>query len=422
MSRRWRYRCCVAATLLALLVVEGCGFSDSGAGESQAPDEAPEALALVPEAAGTSTDGSLSSKTIDLQLDQLMAADESSKSSSSHDTPDAALLPRDSGNGFDPSRNGPAGLGWAGNVHPLTGRPAANADAAARPVLMMKVDNHPRARPQVGLDLADMVFDLRAEGVTRFAAVFQSKVPDPVGPVRSSRTSDFDLLRGFDQPLYGSSGGNANVAQGLRSLPIVELTNLTRREYFRNRSRPAPHNLFVNASDLYALAPDTVPAPQPWFTFGSSGRSPGSTAVPVTGPVTVSFRGSPVVTHTWDAGEKGWLRTQDGRPHITLDPVTNEEIQLAPENVVIMVTDYHSSPADLRSPEVRSTGTGPLLVLSDGQAVAGSWRRDSATDPLSLMDVDGQEIVLTAGRTWVLMPESGQVTLPDGVRPPGWTR
>ena len=153
-----------------------------------------------------------------------------------------------------------------GPVAPLTGLPALAADVA-RSAMVIKVDNHPRARPQTGLDQADIVFDLRAEGITRFAAVFQSNIPEPVGPVRSSRTSDFDLLRGFDTPIYGSSGGNDHVTNGLRGLPIVELTNRTRNEYFRDFSRPAPHNLYINGSDLYDLAPTDLPNPQPWFEY-----------------------------------------------------------------------------------------------------------------------------------------------------------
>ena len=307
----------------------------------------------------------------------------------------------------------------SGPTFPFTGEPATGSDAAAltRSALVVKVDNHPRARPQTGLDQADMVFDVRAEGVTRFAAVFHSRIPDPVGPVRSSRTSDFDLLTGLDTPLYASSGGNAYVARNLRTLQIVELTNLTRTEYFRDFSRPAPHNLYVNGTDLYELAPDDLPAPQPWFAYRhGDGGEPPPNAVEVTGPVTIAYTGSPTVTHAWDPTVEGWLRTQDNNPHTTAGGD-----QLAPENVVIMVTTYGTSPADAASPEVRSTGSGPVVVLSDGHAVAGTWERPTAEDKPVLLDIDGNPIQLTPGRTWILMPEAGQVTFPDGQTPPGWT-
>ena len=291
-----------------------------------------------------------------------------------------------------------------GPLWPLTGLPAGDGDID-RPVLVMKIDNHPRARPQTGLDQADIVFDVRAEVVTRFAAVFHTNIPNPVGPVRSSRTSDFDLLRGFDTPLYGSSGGNNYVASGLRSLPIVSLTNLTRQEYFRGAGS-APHNLYVNADDLYALAPDDLPSPGAWFEYRAEGEELAAGATPVTETVTVDFTGSSIVTHTWDSSLVGWVRTQDGAPHLTVDGV-----QLAPENVVVMVTDYSTSPADAVSPEVRSTGSGPVFVLTDGHLIEGTWDRPDAAEPPTLATAAGEVIRLTPGRTWVLMPEAGQTSI-----------
>ncbi len=303
-----------------------------------------------------------------------------------------------------------------GVAAPLSGVLLDEAAAAVildRPALVVKVDNHPRARPQTGLDLADIVFDLRAEGVTRFAAVFHSVIPDPVGPVRSSRTSDFDLLRGLDTPIYASSGGNDYVTAGLRELPIVELTNRSRNEYFRDFSRPAPHNLFIMGSDLYSVAGERGGSPSPWFSYRRSESGILDTGVEATGPVTISFTGSPVVTHTWDDELGGWLRTQDGHPHLTSDGV-----QLAPENVVVATTTYRTSPADASSPEVVSTGGGDLLVLTDGRIIAGSWSRPAASDKLSLADSAGDEIALTPGRTWVLFAEEGQVGFASGQSPP----
>jgi hypothetical protein len=296
-----------------------------------------------------------------------------------------------------------------GSRAPLTGLPVS-PEVAERPALMVKVDNHPRARPQTGLDLADLVFEVRAEGITRFAAVFQSELPEPVGPVRSSRTSDFDLLRGLDTPLYASSGGNDYVTNGLRSLPIVELTNRTRTEYFRDFSRVSPHNLYVNGRDLYALVDsDELPTPVPWFGYGPPERDLPDTAVAATGPVRIAYTGSPLVTHEWDESVGGWLRTQDGAPHLTVDGD-----QLAPENVAIFITDYTTSPADAISPEVRSVGRGSLVVLTAGHIITGTWERETAESKPVLTDDDGEAIVLTAGRTWVLMPETGQVSFASG--------
>jgi len=376
-SRRW-----IVVTLIATLLVVGCG-STSGSGDGTLDNSDDEGRALASSAAEGAESGDAVAEPD--RPEQLPATDE--------------LQP-------------------VGPVYPLTGLPIDPDDDTGerRAALVVKVDNHPRARPQTGLEQADIVFDVRAEGVTRFAAVYQSQVPDPVGPVRSSRTSDFDIIVGFDRPIYASSGGNEYVARKLRTLPIVELTNLTRTEYFRDFSRPAPHNLYVNASDLYALAPDDLTAPAPWFTYRNVAEPTSSDGVAIAGPVTIDYTGSPTVTHTWDATRMGWLRNQDNNPHTN---ATGD--QLAPENVVIIVTEYGVSPADPISPEVRSTGSGPLAVLTDGRAIAGRWERPNADDKLMLYDDNNNLIELTPGRTWVLMPELGQVTFPAGSTPPGWT-
>jgi hypothetical protein len=292
-----------------------------------------------------------------------------------------------------------------GPIAPLTGM--AGEGDLDRPALAAKIDNHPNARPQTALDQADLVFEARAEGVTRFLAVFHSESPSPFGPVRSSRTSDFDLLRGLDTPLYSSSGGNDYVANGLRSLPIIEVTAISQSSYFRDGSRPAPHNLFVNADDLFALAGDDAIAPSPWFDYRTAGEALNDSAAMTEGSVTIRYRGSPVVTHTWSSARAGWLRTQDGRPHTT---VTGD--QLAPENVVVLVTSYVTSAADSASPELVSVGSGQAFVLTDGAVIEGTWNRPTASDKPELIDLDGQPIKLTPGRTWVLYPESGQVDIP----------
>jgi hypothetical protein len=272
--------------------------------------------------------------------------------------------------------------------------------------MVLKIDNHADARPPVGLEHADLVFDVRAEGVTRFAAVFHSSIPVTVGPIRSSRTSDYDLLLGLDHPVYGSSGGNEGVMAGLGDLPIYELTNQTRGEYFRDRSRPAPHNLFIHPEDLYALVPAGEGGPRPWFSYRAAGEEPPGSASPVDGTVTVSFTGGPTVGFSWDATAGRWLRTQNGQPHLTADGE-----QLAPANVVIMVTTYGTSPADASSPEVRSTGQGELTVLTGGHAITGTWERLEATDKPTLLDEAGDPIALAPGQTWVLYPQAGQVRL-----------
>jgi Protein of unknown function (DUF3048) N-terminal domain/Protein of unknown function (DUF3048) C-terminal domain len=292
-----------------------------------------------------------------------------------------------------------------GPVAPLTGLPATGDVDLSRPALVLKIDNRAEARPQIGIDQADMVFDVRAEGVTRFMAVFHSQTPNPAGPVRSSRTSDFDLLRGFDHPLYGSSGGNDFVMQALKSVPAQAVTNFTRTEYYRDRKRPPPHNLMIDANKLYALAGDQVQTPKPWFAFRLATEALPPSAVAATGPVKIAFTDGPTAGYTWDESVKGWLRTQDGAAHTVAGGG-----QLAPANVVVLETTYKTSPADATSPEVVSVGKGKAFVLTAGRIITGTWSRPTAEDKPTLLDTAGTPIALTPGQTWVELPQAGQTS------------
>ena len=291
-------------------------------------------------------------------------------------------------------------------IAPYTGLPFAGDEAVlARPAIVVKVDNHPRARPQTGLDLADMVIELRAEGVTRFMAVYHSILPEPVGPVRSARTSDFDILTALNSPAFAYSGANAIVDRGLGGLPIYARYE-NKSDFFRAKNRNAPHNLYVNPPSMQASLPENSESPQPWFSFGDADAvsAQGRT---ISGIVTVVFQGTPLVRYQWDSEVNGWLRTQDGASHST---VSGD--QLAPQNVVILETRYVTSPADAASPELVSVGSGVATVLSAGRVVQGTWRRETNSAPPEISDADGKIIVLTPGQTWVEWPDRS-VIIPE---------
>lgn len=291
-------------------------------------------------------------------------------------------------------------------VAPYTGLPFEGDQALlARPAVVVKVDNHPRARPQTGLDRADMVIEFRAEGVTRFMAVYHSDLPEPVGPVRSARTSDFDLLTALNEPAFAYSGANAIVDRGLGALPIYARYE-NRTDFFRARNRNAPHNLYVNPAGMQAALPQDAQSPEPWFQFADhstvieQGRA-------ISGDVTVVFQGSPLVRYRWDNEIEGWLRTQDGATHST-----DTGDQLAPANVVVLETQYRISSADAASPELISVGFGSATVLTAGRVVQGTWSRTDNTRPPEISDINGQPILLAPGQTWVEWPDRS-VIIPE---------
>jgi hypothetical protein len=95
------------------------------------------------------------------------------------------------------------------------------AELAEQPLLIVKVENSSQARPQAGLDRADVVLEELVEGgMTRFISLFHSDLPDEVGPVRSARPVDVAIGTGFGQPVFAYSGARPAVQSLLRGSPL----------------------------------------------------------------------------------------------------------------------------------------------------------------------------------------------------------
>jgi len=290
-------------------------------------------------------------------------------------------------------------------IAPLTGLPVpATID---RPALMVKIDADERARPQWGINQADIVYEEIVEAqLTRLAVIFHSEDSDPVGPTRSARTTDFGLLAPLNTPMFANSGGNSNVVNAISGLDVVNVNHgsAAGNLYFRENSRFAPHNLLTNTSELYALAGAEGGLPPQLLTYRAEGEDLPLDARPVQG-VDLAYGGTDV-TYTWDPVEQGWLRTQNGEPHVDTDGV-----QVAPANVIVQFVDYGRSPADPRSPEAITVGEGEAWVFTDGHVIQGRWERAVAEEPIVYTTNDGTVIGLTPGKTWVALPRTGQATL-----------
>lgn len=294
-------------------------------------------------------------------------------------------------------------------VMPLTGEPITDELAAARPAMVVKIDNHPQARPQYGLNGADIVFEENVENLTRFAAVYQSEVVDRVGPVRSGRTQDVALLGSLSDPLFVWSGGNPTVTRVIADSDLVDLSpTATRNVGFFREQRPdrrvdSEHTLYARPVELYAtFTPLYHPAPMQQFVYRSADDEPAGS--PSDG-VDVAMDGGVDVGWRWDDDGDVYLRTQDGEPHELADGG-----QVDAANVVVLEVVYQPSAADRRSPEAQTVGTGVAWVFTGGNMVEGTWERADAEAPFLLIGEDGTEIELSPGRTWVELARAGRTT------------
>ena len=287
-------------------------------------------------------------------------------------------------------------------LQPLTGAVHTGDPAILnRPALIIKINNidssgSDQARPQAGLNQADVVYEERTEGgITRFAAVFHSTDADPVFPVRSARLTDLEICAQFGQPMFANSGGNRSVMNAVHSANLIAVGHeeLGNDFFYRLPDRRAPHNLATSTPLLYSVTPAGALPPAPIFTYRQPG-DPLPGGVPATG-VRVEYGGGPgsvSVEHRLDPATGRWARSQKGTPHVDVAGV-----QVAPTNLIVQFIHYEGTRGVL-------SGSGAAWVFTGGQVVAGSWQRNDPVAPTSFLDAAGAPIALEPGPTWILLP------------------
>ena len=270
---------------------------------------------------------------------------------------------------------------------PLTG-----GEVSDHEVIAAKVENIGAARPQVGLSQADITFIQEVEGAqTRLLAVYHSRFPKRLGPIRSARSTDAQLLPLFGQPGLVYSGANASVQRKIDNASIVAIRRST-----RDSRRVAPHNVFVN---LDKIAKSTklakAKAKSIGWTFNDAApRAATASAVKVrVGHDTFDFRySSGRYTVRWNGS-----RYADG---------DSGAISKADNVVIMKVRNHPDGNRDVQGvPSVKSdtVGTGAVTIYRDGRKIEGRWDRTKAAAPLRFSDKSGNVIALKPGQTWVAL-------------------
>jgi hypothetical protein len=275
---------------------------------------------------------------------------------------------------------------------PFTGEPVKSLGR----VLAVKIDNIAAARPPTGLTRADIVYLLPVEGgLSRIFAVFSSHFPPVIGPVRSAREDDLELLRQFGRPAFAYSGAQPELVPVVHQARIVDLYAGTVGGYYRDPNRFAPHNLYAHTRQLVAEARGASTAHNIGFRFGPP---------PAGGTVTASASAAysaASFTFRWSAPEARWLVWMDGSP-----AGTTEDGQLSAATVVIQYTTVRTSrflEQGVPPPYAESTGSGSALVLRDGKEWHAHWARPNADGGTTFSTASGQPMTFARGQVWIVL-------------------
>ncbi len=291
---------------------------------------------------------------------------------------------------------------------PLTGLPAKSG-----PVIVVKIDDTALAHPQVGLRDADVVYIEQVEGgLTRLAAVFSSKIPSVIGPVRSARITDLELFAQYGKIGFVYSGAQRRLLPEIAAANLFDIgANKYGAEFYKNDpQRTAPYAMMVSAPELLqeAQSRGAIPAnakPMGW-NFGEP--SPLGKEIASIGISWPAGR----YGATWSQSEERWLLSHNGTPD--LDETGH---QLGPENIVVQLVSITDSIYKDKlggvTPFTATVGTGDCYLLRNGTSLPCRWSRTSVESGTTFTDINGEEIFFSPGRIWfALTSKEPVISLP----------
>lgn len=297
---------------------------------------------------------------------------------------------------------------------PLTGTPAPGNAVPPRAAIAMKVDNYSlgpapaEARPQSGLDYADIIFEEQVEGaITRYAAVFQCHdAPGLVGPTRSARWTDIQMLTQLGHPILVHVGGIVPILSLINSSALVNLDLGMNGSLETNPpGRYAPFDTYTSTQAVWALENKLTTPPAPIFTY--SAKRPRGQEV---SQVHLDWSGTSDIYWRWSAVTNTWLRFYNVgstsapsiKPDILSDGVQNQVQNVIVQDVNITYGPWvENSGGGLEAESHILGNSGKAFVFRNGVMVTGSWSASSAGSPTKFVDSAGKVIALDPGRTWV---------------------
>lgn len=269
------------------------------------------------------------------------------------------------------------------------------------PIIVVKIDDTNEAHPQAGIDKADVVYIEQVEGgLVRLAAIFSSDIPPAIGPVRSARISDIDLISQFGKVAFFYSGAQSKL------LPVIRAANLhdlgaeheSPKLYYRDSTRFAPYNLLLSGSEIKNRIAnlDVAKVSNIKWSFGDLTRKGSAIS-----EVKVRW---PAANYSAKWNGKSWNLFHNGNADLTSDG-----IQIAPSTFiiqkVIITNSIYKDKLGGITPSSVTVGEGTGWILRNGVAIKAIWNRPDASSGTTWNDIEGKEIKFAAGQVWIALTD-----------------
>ena len=279
---------------------------------------------------------------------------------------------------------------------PLTGLP----ETTPSPVLIVKLDNTHNAQPHAGLKDADIVYIEEVEyGITRIAAVFSGIIPAHIGPVRSARITDIDLLAQYGTPAFAYSGAQRKMYPAIDGASLIDVSPRKGAEgYARDFDRRAPYNYFLDGTVALERAPDASVSRDMGFVFSPeipAGGTPNTKAKMKWGYAKAMFTFDPL-TGLYKVNLNGYRAEA-------------EENDLGQNAATVVIQYVKQEPSKYfdkgggNTPHAETIGTGTATVLRDGYSYDVTWNRPSADVGTTFTMADGTPMAFKPGQQWIVL-------------------
>ncbi|MEX1171047.1 MAG: DUF3048 domain-containing protein [Chloroflexota bacterium] len=291
---------------------------------------------------------------------------------------------------------------------PLTGELVTPEVASRHPIAVM-IDDLSPARPQSGLNSADVVWHAPAEGgIPRYMAIFQSRLPDEIGPVRSAR-SYYIAWASEWRAVYAHSGGSPQALATLRSkgqgqwVYNADEYRYGGRYFHRTSARPGPHNIYTDGKLMRKLAKALKAKDELLEPVWSFAPEVPLAARPYGGSIKVVYAANTVV-YRYARSTNTYRRSvsQEGKQ---FDAADGERIQ--PRNVIVMFVRFADTGDRKHRLEADLIGGGTAYISTNGRTIKGTWKKTGTTKPTRFYDTAGKPVTLTVGQTFIQVVRTG---------------
>jgi len=291
---------------------------------------------------------------------------------------------------------------------PLGGEMIERSSLYIRPVAVM-LDNHPAARPQAGLEQAEVVYEILAEGnITRYLAIYMHGGDQLVGPVRSARYYYIDKSMEYNA-IYLHAGGSPEAWDDIARLKIPSFNAMIMGAplYWRAKHRREPHNVYTSLDRIQASADDRgynkTEGTQVHIFNHEDTDLEGEGA----GKVVVKYLQNYRVSYEYSDRDGVYMRYVMDKPHVDEN---NTDCQLQAKNVIVQEAGHKVVDSEGRR-NINLVGSGKGIYITNGSYVPVTWEKADRRSPTKFYHEDGTRVRLNPGKTWIqVVPALGSVT------------